>query len=88
MKKFKALMVGGAVTAALTAGLWSATATTASADVVCNQWNECWHVRNHYDYPTGLGIVFHPNGWHGRHMHWRHDRWDHGYYRNGVWIRF
>jgi len=48
-------------------------------------------VREHYDYPASLGIVFHGDDWRWRHRHdyhWRSDRYDHGYYRNGVWIAF
>ena len=87
MQKIKSLMIGGAV-AAMAMGAWATTATTASADVACNQWHECWHVHDRLDYPGNVGVVFHGNGWHGRHMHWRHDRFDHGYYRNGVWVTF
>jgi hypothetical protein len=66
-----------------------AMASAASAEVVCNQWNECWHV-HHYtnDYPADVGIVVHPDDWRGHHYHWRADRDDHGYYRNGVWVTF
>ena len=49
---------------------------------------ECWHVHDHIAYPGDLGVVWHPDAWHGRHVHWRQDRFDHGYYRNGVWVAF
>jgi heme A synthase len=89
MRALRKLIATGAVVGALTTGAWVATSASASAETVCNQWHECWHVNNHYnDYPAGVGIVFHPDNWHGRHYHWRHDNSGHGYYRNGVWIGF
>jgi hypothetical protein len=89
MQKIKTTVIGGAVSVALAIGGLAATATAASAEIVCNQWNECWRVHSHFnDYPPGPGIVFHDDDWRGHHMHWRHDRDDHGYYRNGVWITF
>lgn len=88
MTKLKTLVAGGALACAMTAGFWAATTTTASAEVVCNRWNECWHTRDHITYPGRLGVVYHDDGWRGRHYHWRHDRFDHGYYRNGIWITF
>ncbi len=72
----------------------SAVATTASADVACNRWGECWRVRDHYtNYPARLGVIFHDEAWranHARgHWRWRHDRDDdHGYYSHGRWHRF
>ena len=90
MQRLKALALGGAVSAVLAAGMWAGGATSASAEVVCNQWNECWHVHNRLDYPGGVGIAFHDDGWRGPHVHWRanHFGGGNGYYRNGVWIRF
>jgi hypothetical protein len=77
-----ALMLG-----VLAAGM-ALSATAASADVACNRWGECWHVHDRLAYPSNLGVVWHPEGWRGRHSHWRQDRADHGYYRNGVWVAF
>jgi hypothetical protein len=84
----------GACATALTAGALLATATTASAEVACNRYGECWRVYEHYTYPPNMGIVFHGDDWrfhHMHHWHWRADRDrddDRGYYRNGVWIGF
>jgi hypothetical protein len=89
MRDFKKLIAAGALTASLTAGAWAATSVSASAEVVCNRFHECWHVRDRFnDYPPAAGIVFHGDGWHQRHYHWRHDNFGRGYYRNGVWIGF
>jgi hypothetical protein len=82
-----------ALLAAAAFGAVAATASVASADVACNRWGECWHVRDHYTtYPATLGITFHEEGWKGdatRHWRWRHDRDDdHGYYSHGRWHPF
>ncbi|HVV65902.1 MAG TPA: hypothetical protein VHC42_10560 [Rhizomicrobium sp.] len=66
------------------------TATSASADIVCNREGDCWHVKPHYVYRPEFGIVVHPNGWRwraGEHYRWR-EHPGRGYWRNGVWIRF
>lgn len=64
-------------------------ATSASAEIVCNQEGECWHVNRHYDYRPEFGLVVHPDGWAwgaGDHYRWREHR-GHGYWHNGIWIR-
>ncbi len=82
----------GAVIAAMSGGVLIATATAASADVVCNSAGECWHVHDRLAYPADAGVVFHDDAWadahRDHHWRWRHDRDDRGYYRNGVWITF
>jgi len=83
MSRLKSVLALGVMAAGL-----ALTATTASADVACNRWGECWHVHDRLTYPGELGIVWHPDNWHAKHLHWRHDRFDHGYYRNGVWVAF
>jgi ABC-type sugar transport system substrate-binding protein len=86
----KAGLARSALIAAVAAGAFAA--SSASADVVCNRWGECWRVHEHLAYPPGLGITYHNDAWwaahqHGR-WHWRADNFAHGYYRNGVWIAF
>ena len=93
MNYSKSLLAKAALAAVLAGGTLAAAATTASADVVCNRYGECWHVRDHYNnYPTTLGVIFHDTAWEARHHHdyrWRHDRRDdHGYWRNGRWHTF
>jgi hypothetical protein len=65
-------------------------ATPASAYIVCNAENICWHVHGRYEYRPQYGVVVHDDDWRwgpGDHYVWRehHGR---GYWRNGVWIRF
>jgi hypothetical protein len=87
----KTALVKGALIAAVAGGTL-VTAASASADVVCNRWGECWRVHDRLDYPTTLGMIFHDDSWADAHRHghwrWREDRFDRGYYRNGVWIAF
>jgi hypothetical protein len=87
----KSALFKGALVAAVTSGALAA-ASAASADVVCNRYNECWRVHDRLDYPAGIGMTFHDDTWadahRAGHWRWRQDRFDRGYYRNGVWITF
>jgi hypothetical protein len=88
MTVLKSALAKGALVAV--AGAFLVT-SAASADVACNGFGDCWHVRQHFDYPAGVGVVIHPDAWATTHRdyHWRHDRFDRGYYdRGGVWIAF
>ncbi len=68
------------------------TATTASAEIVCNQDGDCWHVKKHHKYHPDFGIVVHPDNWKWREGDHDKYRWrEHegrGYWRQGVWIGF
>ena len=91
MTFLKSALLKGVLAAAVTSGALAAV-SSASADVVCNRYNECWRVHDRLDYPADVGITFHDDAWgvahHRGHWRWRDDRFDHGYYRNGVWIAF
>ena len=56
MKLFTKLALVGASALALTA-------TTASAEIVCNGQGECWHAREHAVYKPEFGVRVHPNDW-------------------------
>lgn len=74
--------------AALVGAATVAIATSASAEIVCNQEGECWHVHRHYDYRPEFGLVVHPDGWvwgPSDHYRWREHR-GRGYWHNGIWI--
>jgi hypothetical protein len=93
MNTLKSALLTGALMSAVVGGALAMTSTTASADVACNRWGECWTVHDHYtNYPADLGVVFHDDAWraaHHRHFHWRADRPDdHGYYSHGAWHPF
>ena len=72
------------------AGALAATATTASAEIVCNREGECWHVREHYDYQPTIGLIVHDDNWRwGDRDHYRwHEHDGRGYWKGGVWIQF
>ncbi len=91
----KTAFIKKALIAAMAASALTATATAASADVACNRYGECWHVKDHYtNYPAAVGVTFHDEAWyashrHDRRTHWRQDRDDdHGYYAHGTWHPF
>jgi hypothetical protein len=95
MTRLRSALVTGALAAAAIVGGLAATTTTASAEVACNRWGECWRVHQRYTtYPVRLGVVIHDDAWwdaqrHHRHWRWRRDRDDdHGYYSHGRWRQF
>ena len=79
-----------ALAGAAVAGSMALTATAASAEVVCNAENECWHVHKHYDYKPEWNVAVHPDNWRwGADEKYRwHEHNGRGYWRNGVWIKF
>ena len=90
----RTLIRNAALGALLAGGALAVSATTASADVACNRFGECWTVHERYTtYPANLGIQFYDDAWrdahrHG-HYHWRKDRDDaHGYSWHGHWRDF
>ena len=52
-----------AFAAMLAVGGLSVAATSASAAIVCNDAGDCWHVKDHYDYPASYGVVVHDDNW-------------------------
>ena len=74
----------------LAAGAVTATATSASAYIVCNRAGDCWH--SHYRPAYGPGYNYHPDDWYF-HRTWAGDpnrRWHefhegNGYWRDGAW---
>jgi len=93
--RISGLLTSGALGFALAGGTFLATTLGASADIVCNRYDECWHVSQRYTtYPSTLGVVFYTDDWRAAHLkdaryHWLADQNDdHGYYVNGEWHRF
>lgn len=84
------LVIKSAVIAAIAAGALGFAATGASAEVVCNAENQCWHTHGHYDYKPEFGVTVHPNNWRwGTTDHYRwHEHRGRGYWHNGAWVRF
>ncbi|CAA2140880.1 hypothetical protein [Hyphomicrobium sp. ghe19] len=80
-----------ATTAALLgASMLAFTATTASAEIVCNSDGDCWHVKTRHTYAPELHLRVHPDDWKWRESDAAHHRWreheGHGYWRGGVWV--
>jgi hypothetical protein len=76
--------------AAMAASGLAFVASSASAEVVCNAANECWHVKGHYEYKPEFNVVVHPDNWKWAdtdHYRW-HEHRGRGYWRDGVWIKF
>jgi hypothetical protein len=60
----------------------------ASADIVCNDEGECWHVKERHEYKPELKLHVYPDDWkwgEKEHYKWREHE-GHGYWRGGVWI--
>ena len=62
----KKLMLQGAIAAIIGTAALAGTATTASAEIVCNRAGDCWHAREHYDYSPRFGVVVHDDNWRWR----------------------
>ena len=86
----KKMMLQGAMAAIIGAAALAATATAASAEIVCNGDGDCWHVREHYTYEPSFGLTIHDDHWRwhdGDHYRWREHE-GRGYWRNGLWVTF
>jgi hypothetical protein len=86
----KKLFLKSAMAAILGAAALGATASTASAEIVCNGAGDCWHVRDHYTYEPSFGVTVHPDNWKWTdrdHYRWREHE-GRGYWRNGLWVTF
>lgn len=94
MTPLKKALAAGALMATVAGGALALSATSASADIACNRYGDCWRVTQRYTtYPAHLRVVFHDDSWRAHHRHgryhWRRDRDDdHGYYSRGAWRPF
>ena len=89
MKKF----VAAAALAALMGVGVLATASAASAYVVCNANGECWHTDQRAHYGRDVVLQYHPDDWYfhqnwaqGNNRQWRDYHEGRGYYNNGAWM--
>jgi len=92
----KSLMAAGLATACALA----ASASPASARVVCNRYGDCWRTQETVVYPRALGVrvyndryadeAYRERRWRRMHRHWRADdhMHDRGAWRDGVWVTF
>ena len=70
------------------AGALALSATTASAEIVCNDGGDCWHARQHVEYRPEFKLHVHPDNWRWAghdHYRWR-EHAGRGYWREGVWV--
>ena len=81
-----------AFAAMLAVGGLSVAATSASAAIVCNNDGDCWHVKDHYDYPASYGVVVHDDNWKWEDRDAARYRWrEHegrGYWHDNTWVTF
>jgi len=86
MKSVKLLMAA----AMLSGGLVAMSAAPASAAIVCNAENVCWHTHRAYNYHPEYGVVVHEDGWKwGPTDHYVfREHAGRGYWRDGAWVRF
>ena len=83
MRSLTTAVLGAACALALTA-------TTASADIVCNREGDCWHVKVKHPYRGEWGLVIHPDNWKWtarEKYRWREHE-GRGYWSKGIWIEF
>jgi hypothetical protein len=81
VKTISKIAMAAAAALALTTG-------TASAEIVCNDDGDCWHVRERAEYPAELKLRIHPDDWSWKeheNYRWR-EHAGRGYWREGVWI--
>jgi len=81
MKMMTKMLVAGA-------GALALSATAASAEIVCNDDGDCWHVREHVEYRPEFRLRVHPDNWRwaeSDHYRWR-EHAGRGYWREGVWV--
>lgn len=78
--------------AALAAGCLVASSVSAATYVVCNRWDTCWTVRDHYTfYPPDVRVIWHDEAWREAHEKDSRYRWvtpenDRGWYdEKGDW---
>jgi hypothetical protein len=78
-----------ATAALLAAGALALAATSASAEIACNNDGECWHIKGKFNYKPEHGVHVHPDSWKwaaNEHFKW-HEHKGHGYWHSGVWIK-
>ena len=77
-------------TVLLATGALALATTSASAEIVCNDEGDCWHVNGKMEYRPEFKLHVHPDNWRWgekEHYKWREHE-GRGYWRGGVWIGF
>jgi len=90
----KKVLTNAALGVALGIGTLGITMTGASADIVCNDEGDCWHVKERYTYEPVFKVTVYPDEWKWEdkdkdRYRWReHEGEGRGYWRGGLWIGF
>ncbi len=73
------------VAAVLGTGVLAFSALSASAAIICNGNDVCWHAKERYSYPSGARVTIHEDTWkagprvkfreHEGRGYWSGDRW-------------
>jgi len=79
------------VATAVTFMAMAATASGASAYIICNGEGDCWHSERR-ESPPGQSFEYHSDDWYfhqewGAHRRFRPYREGRGYWHNGVWVQ-
>ena len=70
------------------------TASAASAEIVCNDEGDCWHVKTRHEYKPEFKVRIYDDKWkweeaEGKKYRWReHEGDDRGYWNKGIWLKF
>lgn len=70
------------------------TASAATAEIVCNDEGECWHVKSKHEYKPEFGVRVYNDDWKwadndSKKYRWReHDGEGRGYWKKGIWLDF
>ena len=70
------------------------TASAATAEIVCNDEGECWHVKSKHEYKPEFGVRVYNDDWKwadndSKKYRWReHDGEGRGYWKKGIWLEF
>jgi hypothetical protein len=84
------LGIKSALCAVLATGAIVASASAASAAIVCNLEGDCWHAARPMVYRGRPDVVVHPDNWRwraGEHYVFR-EHTGRGFWRHGVWVVF
>lgn len=74
--------------AIFTAASFGILAGTASAEIVCNDDGDCWHVKERIEYPADVKVHVYSDDWKWKdheHYRWR-EHAGRGYWHHGVWV--
>ena len=88
MTRVTKFLTQSAIAAIIGMSAVAATATAASAYVVCNRYGDCWQTSQRYHFPIHLGVRYQDGSDNYWHRHHQGHRWhDDNNRDNGYWDR-